>query len=140
KLQPGEAVHLDPSGNFVSEVVSPFINGGRQNARGVDFGIQYQLKTRFGTFTSLTRVSYLDQFVFQFKGDRAWQVAGRTNGDWWGGSDFGIGGDAWDKWKGLSTLDWTWHNFDLAATVHMRDGGEEEMVDYMFNGCWQRHE
>ena len=92
KLQPGEAVHLDPSGNFVTEVVSPFVNGGRQNARGVDFAIQYQLNTRFGTFTSLTRATYLDQFVFQFKGARAWQVAGRTNGDWWGGSDFGIGG------------------------------------------------
>src|SRR5205823_1069825 len=47
KLQPGEAVILDPSGRFVSEVISPFINGGRQNARGVDLGIQYQLKTRF---------------------------------------------------------------------------------------------
>jgi iron complex outermembrane recepter protein len=139
KLQPGEAVHLDPSGNFVSEVVSPFINGGRQNARGVDFGIQYQLETHFGTFTSLTRVTYLDQFVFQFKGDRAWQVAGRTNGDWWGGSDFGIGGDAWYKWKGLSTLDWTWHNFDLNATVHMLDGFWEEIFAKKFDGKFKQH-
>jgi iron complex outermembrane recepter protein len=53
KLQPGEAVILDPSGTFVSEVVIPFVNGGRQNARGVDLGLEYQLKTRFGTFTSL---------------------------------------------------------------------------------------
>ena len=139
KLQPGEAVILDPSGNFVSEVISPYINGGRQNARGVDFGVEYQLKTRFGTFTSLTRATYLDQFVFQFKGDRAWQVAGRTNGDWWGGSDFGIGGDAWFKWKGTSTLDWTWHNFDLNATVHMLDGFWEEIYAKKFDGFWKQH-
>jgi iron complex outermembrane recepter protein len=142
KLQPGEAVILDPSGNFVSEVVIPFINGGRQSARGVDFGIQYQLETRFGTFTSLTRATYLDQFVFQFKGDRAWQVAGRTNGDWWGGSDFsnsGTGGDAWYKWKGLSTLDWTWHNLDLNATLHMLDGFWEEIFAKKFDGFWKQH-
>src|SRR5438034_2748740 len=139
RLQPGEAVHLDPSGNFISEVVFPFINGGRQNARGVDLGLEYQLKTRFGTFTSLTRATYLDQFVFQFKGDRAWQVAGRTNGDWWGGSDFGIGGDAWYKWKGLSTLDWTWHNFDLNATVHMLDGFWEEIFAKKFDGKFRQH-
>ena len=139
KLQPGEAVILDPSGKFVSEVVSPFINGGRQSARGFDLSIEYQLKTRFGTFTSLTRVTYLDQFVFQFKGDRAWQVAGRTNGDWWGGSDFGIGGDAWYKWKGLSTLDWTWHNLDLNATVHILDGFWEEIYAKKFDGFWKQH-
>jgi hypothetical protein len=139
KLQPGEAVILDPSGNFVSEVIIPFVNGGRQSARGVDFGIQYQLATRFGTFTSLTRATYLDQFVFQFKGDRAWQVAGRTNGDWWGGSDFGIGGDAWYKWKGTSTLDWTWHNFDLNATVHFLDGFWEEIFAQKFDGFWKQH-
>jgi outer membrane receptor protein involved in Fe transport len=139
KLQPGEAVILDPSGSSISEVVSPFINGGRQSARGVDLGLEYQLKTRFGTFTSLTRATYLDQFIFQFKGDRAWQVAGRTNGDWWGGSDFGIGGDAWYKWKGLSTLDWTWHNFDLNATVHILDGFWEEIFAKKFDGFWKQH-
>jgi iron complex outermembrane receptor protein len=139
KLQPGEAVHLDPSGNFVSEVVSPFVNGGRQSARGVDFDLEYQLQTRFGTVTSLTRMTYLDQFVFQFKGDRAWQVAGRSNGDWWGASDFGIGGDAWYKWKGLSTLDWTWHNFDLNGTMHILDGFWEEIYAKKFDGFWKQH-
>ena len=120
-------------------MVSPFVNGGRQNARGVDFAIQYQLNTRFGTFTSLTRATYLDQFVFQFKGARAWQVAGRTNGDWWGGSDFGIGGDAWYKWKGTSTLDWTWRNFDLNTTVHFLDGFWEEIFAKKFDGFWKQH-
>ena len=117
------SVLFDPQGNF-NGVASPFTNGGRENARGVDFGIQYQIETGVGTFTSLTRVSYLDQFVFQFPGQRAYQVAGRTNSDWYEGSFFGqtTGGDAWYKWKGITQLDWTWHNFDLNSTLHVLDG------------------
>ncbi len=140
RLQPGEAVILDPSGTFVSEVVSPFINGGRQNARGVDLGIQYQLETRFGTFTSLTRATYLDSFIVQFAGAKAREVAGRANDDWWEGSLFGFAsGDAWYKWKGLSTLDWTWHNFDLNATVHLLDGFWEQIFARKFDGIWKQH-
>ena len=140
RLQPGEAVILDPSGTFVSEVVIPFINGGRQNARGVDLGIQYQLETRFGTFTSLTRATYLDSFILQFAGAKAREVAGRTNADWWDGSLFGFGpGDAWYKWKGISTLDWTWHNFDLNWTVHFFDGFWEEIYAKKFDGFWKQH-
>src|SRR5213592_644850 len=72
----GPAVLFDPSGGFAG-VTSPYLNGGRENARGVDLGLQYQIETGFGIFTWLTRVSYLDQFVFQFPGDPhgAWQVA-----------------------------------------------------------------
>jgi iron complex outermembrane recepter protein len=140
RLQPGEAIILDPSGTFVSQVVSPFINGGRQNARGVDLGIQYELETRFGTFTSLTRATYLDQFVLQFKGDTARQVAGRTNSDWWDGSLFGFGpGDGWYKWKGISTLDWAWHNFDLNWTARFLDGFWEEIYARKFDGFWKQH-
>jgi iron complex outermembrane recepter protein len=140
RLQLGEAVILDPSGKFVSEVVSPFINGGRQNARGVDLGVQYQLETRFGTFTSLTRATYLDSFILQFAGAKAREVAGRTNFDWWDGSLFGFApGDAWYKWKGISTLDWTWHNFDLNWTAHFFDGFWEEIYAKKFDGFWKQH-
>src|SRR5437762_7128150 len=58
----GPAVLFDPSGGFAG-VTSPYLNGGRENARGVDLGLQYQIETGFGIFTWLTRVSYLDQFV-----------------------------------------------------------------------------
>jgi iron complex outermembrane receptor protein len=140
RLQPGEAVILDPSGTTVSEVVSTFINGGRQNARGVDLGIQYQLETHFGIFTSLTRATYLDSFILQFAGAKAREVAGRTNFDWWDGSLFAFEpGDAWYKWKGTSTLDWTWHNFDLNWTVHLLDGFWEEIFAKKFDGFWKQH-
>ena len=137
------AVLFDPSGGFAG-VSTPYVNGGRENARGVDLGLQYQIETGFGTFTSLTRVSYLDQFVFQFPGDRAWQVAGRANNEWFAGSFFGdvTSGDAWFKWKGMTNLDWTWHNIDFNTTVHMVDGFWEQTQAKQFfvsTGLWHQH-
>ena len=136
----GPAVLFDPSGGFAG-VTSPYLNGGRENARGVDLGLQYQIETGFGIFTWLTRVSYLDQFVFQFPGDRAWQVAGRSNADWFAGSFFGdvTTGDAWYKWKGLTNLDWTWHNIDFNVTVHLVDGFWEQIKAKQFDGVWKQH-
>jgi iron complex outermembrane receptor protein len=136
----GPAALFDPSGNF-NGVQSPFSNGGRENARGVDLGLQYQLETGIGTWTWLTRVSYLDQFVFQFPGQRAYQVAGRANNDWFEGSFFGqtTGGDAWYKWKGSSQLDWTWHNWDLNATVHLLDGFWETLFGVQPDGFFKQH-
>jgi iron complex outermembrane recepter protein len=134
------SVLFDPVGNYAG-VASPYINGGRENARGFDIGIQYQLETSVGTFTSLTRVSYLDQFVFQFPGSIARQVAGGANTDWFAGSFFGdvTTGDGWLKWKGMSQLDWTWHNFDLNTTVHMLDGFWEQIKAVQFDGIYKRH-
>jgi outer membrane receptor protein involved in Fe transport len=134
------AALFDPQGNF-NGVASPFTNGGRENARGIDFGVQYQLETQFGTFTSLTRATYLDQFVFQFPGQRAYQVAGRTNNDWFEGSFFGqtTGGDAWYKWKGTSQLDWAWHGFDLNATIHVLDGFWELLYGVKPDGFFKQH-
>ena len=136
----GPAALFDPQGNFAG-VTSPYINGGRENARGVDLGLQYQIETGFGTFTSLTRVTYLDQFQFQFPGDKTWNVAGRTNNDWFAGSFFGdvTSGDAWFKWKGMTNLDWTWHNIDFNATVHMVDGFWEQIYAKQFDGFWKQH-
>ena len=136
----GAAVLFDPSGTF-NGVQSPFSNGGRENARGVDLGLQYQLETGIGTWTWLTRVSYLDQFVFQFPGQRAYQVAGRANNDWFEGSFFGqtTGGDAWYKWKGLTQLDWTWHNWDLNTTVHLLDGFWETLFGVQPDGFFKQH-
>jgi len=136
----GPAVLFDPQGNF-NGVQSPFTNGGRELARGVDLGLQYQVETGIGTWTWLTRVTYLDQFVFQFPGQRAYQVAGRTNNDWFEGSFFGqtTGGDAWYKWKGSSQLDWTWHNWDLNATVHLLDGFWETLFATQVDGFFKQH-
>jgi len=136
----GPAVLFDPSGGFAG-VSSPYISGGRELARGVDLGLLYQLETGIGTWTWLTRVSYLDQFVFQFPGSIARQVAGRSNADWFAGSFFGdvTTGDAWFKWKGMTNLDWTWHNFDLNATVHLVDGYWEQLFAKQFDGFWKQH-
>src|SRR6202023_1597559 len=82
KAPPGKsAVLFDPTGGF-TEVSSPFLNGGKIRARGVDLGLQSQIQTPIGTFSSLTRTTYLDDFVFAFPGrPRAFHVAGRANND-----------------------------------------------------------
>ncbi|MGI8956947.1 MAG: TonB-dependent receptor plug domain-containing protein [Chthoniobacterales bacterium] len=64
--KPGQsAVFFDSEGNFAG-VASPFLNGGKQDALGVDLELQYQIQTPVGTFTSLTRTTYLEDFVFAF--------------------------------------------------------------------------
>jgi iron complex outermembrane recepter protein len=136
----GAAALFNPDGTF-NGAQTPFTNGGRENARGVDLGLIYTLETGIGTWTWLTRASYLDQFVFQFPGGRAYQVAGRANNDWFEGTFFGqtTGGDAWYKWKGITNLDWTWHNFDLNWTVHLVDGFNEMLFGVQPDGFFKQH-
>jgi iron complex outermembrane recepter protein len=131
---------FDPSGGFAG-VGAPYSNGGRENARGVDLGLQYQIETGIGTWTWLTRVSYLDSFIYQFPGSVAREVSGRANNGPFEGSFFGdvTSGDAWVKWKGVTNLDWTWHNFDLNATVHLFDGFWEQLLAKQFDGVFKQH-
>src|SRR5207237_7113142 len=119
---------FDPAGNFAG-VSAPYLSGGRENARGVDLGLQYAIETGYGTFTWLTRVSYLDSFIYQFPGSEAREVAGRANNGPFEGSFFGdvTSGDAWVKWKGITNLDWTWHNIDFTGTITMYVGLWEEL-------------
>jgi outer membrane receptor protein involved in Fe transport len=124
------ALLFDPGLNF-NGVSTPWQNGGRMTARGVDLEAQYQLQTSFGTFTSLTRATYLEDFMFAFKGDfRGWHAAGQSNNDVIEGAFFGqvTGGDGWMRWKGTELLDWTWKNWDLDWTVHYLDGFREEIL------------
>ncbi len=53
---PGESATRDANGNLLAMSES-YQNSGTQKARGVDFALQYQLQTSFGTFTSVTQVS-----------------------------------------------------------------------------------
>jgi iron complex outermembrane receptor protein len=131
------ALLFDPSGNF-NGVSTPWQNGGRMTARGVDLELNYQLQTGFGTFTSLTRATYLEDFMVGFKGDfRGWHVAGQANNDVIEGAFFGqvTGGDGWMRWRGTELLDWTWKNWDLNWTIHYLDGFREEIFRKSLNGA-----
>jgi len=124
------ALLFDPELNF-NGVSTPWQNGGRMTGRGVDLELNYQIQTGFGTFTSLTRATYLEDFMFGFKGDfRGWHVAGQSNNDVIEGAFFGqvTGGDGWMRWKGTELVDWTWKNWDLNWTVHYLDGFREEIL------------
>src|SRR5438477_602625 len=63
-LLPGERVERDIGGN-ITRITIRNQNIGDQEARGFDFTVQYQRPTQWGTFTSLTQATYLDEFLFR---------------------------------------------------------------------------
>ncbi|MEO6970580.1 MAG: TonB-dependent receptor [Chthoniobacterales bacterium] len=118
-LLPGESVERD-QGGFITRILIPNQNLGSQTARGFDFGLQYQKETPWGTFTSLTQVTYLYEFLFpQFESGN---LAGRT-------TDEGASNEGYYKWKGDSRFDWAWKSFDILTTVHYIDGFREHLPD-----------
>src|SRR5881296_3949575 len=134
------AVLFHPDGNFAG-VVSPYQNGGRTRTNGVDLGLQYQVDTGIGTFSLLSRWGYLNEMVVNFPGERPRQTAGSSSSEWFVGSFFGdpTNPQGWLKWKGDTSLDWTWHNFDLNWTVHFVDGYWEQLYARQFDGFYKRH-
>ncbi len=129
---PGESVILDPSGDSINAIFDSFQNAGRQNTRGVDLGLQYQLQTAFGTFTSLTQATYVDSFIFQgTEQSRGLEISGRVVDD--------LGGDAILKWRGKSRLDWAWNGIDIITTVNYLDGFKEKIFGQDSNGNLKEH-
>ena len=123
-LAPGEVVQRDANGNL-QRILFSFQNAGQERARGIDFGIQYQYQTPFGTFTSLTQATYLDSFRLALQmGDPALEVSGTPT--------VPTADDAYLKWKGRSSLDWTWNQFDIFATVNYTDGFHEVLFTAPF--------
>jgi len=122
-LATGPALLFDPEGGF-SGVTTPYTNGGRIRANGVDLGAQYQIETGYGTFSLLSRWSFLNEFVVNYPGQTPRQVAGSSSAEWYIGSFFGdaTNPQAWLKWRGDTQLDWTWHNWDMNWTWHFLDG------------------
>ncbi|PZR78381.1 MAG: hypothetical protein DLM52_02995 [Chthoniobacterales bacterium] len=115
-------VERDNSGN-ITRIILANRNFGNQEARGADLTVQYQKPTAWGTFTSLTQVTYLDEFLFpQFIeaefGSTPGNLAGRT-------TDPATSNEGWYKWRGNSQLDWNWNHFDVIGTVRYIDGFHE---------------
>src|SRR6266542_1044263 len=111
------------AGGFITRILLANQNFGAQEARGYDFGLQYQRPTPWGIFTSLTQVTYLDevlfpQCIFAEFGPGPGNLAGRT-------TDPGLSTEGWYKWKGTSSLEWTWKGFDLVTIVRYTDGFHE---------------
>jgi len=114
----GEEVQTDPANGAINFVRTAFQNAGRQNARGADLAGQYQIQTEHGTFTILSQWAYLDQFIFQPTIEsKGRNVIAQVSDN--------LGGDGWYRWRGVSRVDWTWHNFDLNATWHYVGGFRE---------------
>jgi outer membrane receptor protein involved in Fe transport len=120
QLLPLEQVNRGADGEILS-IEEAFQNSGSQKARGIDFGVQYVLETRVGTFTWLTQASYLDSFqLAQLPGETERELRGSTLP----GSE---SDEAYLKWRANSRIDWAWHGFDLVTTVHYLDGFHERL-------------
>jgi outer membrane receptor protein involved in Fe transport len=111
------------AGGFITRIIIANQNFGSQEARGWDFGLYYTRPTPWGTLTSQTQVTYLDeflfpQFIFAEFGNHGGNLAGRT-------TDPGLSNEGWYKWKGTSSLEWNWKGFDLVGIVRFTDGFHE---------------
>jgi iron complex outermembrane recepter protein len=121
-LLPGEVVDRLPDGTITRIIVSNR-NEAAEKANGVDFGIQYQLPTSFGTFTSLTQVTYLNSFEVQPVADGPiFQLAGVT-------TDPGASQEGYYRWRGNTSLDWAWKGFDIIGTLRYINGFIEQDPD-----------
>ena len=122
-LLPGERVERLPDGTITRIVVSNR-NEAAQKANGVDFGLQYQYPTEsFGTFTSVTQVTYLNSFEIQrVEGGKTEQLAGVT-------TDPGQSQEGYYRWRGNTRLDWAYKGFDLVGTVRLINGFIEQDPD-----------
>ena len=120
-LLPGEAVQR--VAGQITRIITQNQNIGNQESRGFDFTVFYQKPTPWGTFTSTTQVTYLDEFIFrgfifpEF-GPTDGNLAGRT-------TDPGLSNEGWIKWRGTSSLDWTWNHIDIIGTARYWDGFHE---------------
>jgi outer membrane receptor protein involved in Fe transport len=80
-------------------------------------------ETSFGTFTSITQVTYLNSFEVQrVEGGVVEQLAGVT-------TDPGQSQEGYYRWRGTTRLDWAWHGFDLIGTARLINGFIEQDPD-----------
>jgi hypothetical protein len=131
-LLPGERVERLPDGTITRIVVSNR-NEAAQKANGVDLGIQYQYPTAsFGTFTSLTQVTYLNSFEVQrVAGGPTEQLAGVT-------TDPGQSQEGYYRWRGNTRLDWAYKGFDLIGTARLISGFIEQDPDLVTRNVGRR--
>jgi iron complex outermembrane recepter protein len=122
-LLPGEIVERDPGTNVISRIFLPFSNSGSLKANGIDFGVQYVYPTNWGTFTSLTNVTWLNSFQFA-------NTSSVPEAEFAGvATDPFAANDGYLKWRGIHRLDWNWNGFDVIGTLRYTDGFHDRKPD-----------
>jgi len=115
---PGESVERD-AGGIITRIITPFVNAGSLKTNGIDMGAQYVLPTKFGTFTSLTNVSYVNSYQFELiPGAGVHNIVGNSTGQF-------ASNDGYLRWKGVTRLDWTLGGWDMIWTCRYFDGFHE---------------
>jgi iron complex outermembrane receptor protein len=106
---PTQVVNDPTTGDLLYKVI-PYSNLGYLDTNGFEGTFRQALPTKAGTFTLSTDVAYVNSFKIGFPG------AAPVNG---AGNNFTITqpfGGSFPRWKGNTTLDYTYHKFDAALT------------------------
>jgi iron complex outermembrane receptor protein len=107
-LTPAQVVTNPATGQTLYEVF-PYQNLGYLDTNGFEGTFRQSLPTKIGTFTLSADWAYVDAFDLGTPG-------GKVNG---AGNNFTITqpfGGSFPRWKGNTTLDWAYHQFNAALT------------------------
>jgi iron complex outermembrane recepter protein len=107
--QPSQIVTDPATGNVLYKFI-PYSNLGYLDTNGFEGTLRQALPTSVGTFTLSGDWAYVNQFKLGFPGRTPINGAGNnyTLTQPFGGS--------FPRWRGNTTLDWTYHKFDAALT------------------------
>jgi iron complex outermembrane receptor protein len=107
--QPSQIVTDPATGNILYKFI-PYSNLGYLDTNGFEGTLRQALPTSVGTFTLSGDWAYVNQFKIGFPGRTPVNGAGNnyTITQPFGGS--------FPRWRGNTTLDWTYHKFDAALT------------------------
>jgi outer membrane receptor protein involved in Fe transport len=123
-LQAGEQVILDAGGN-IAQVISPYLNAGKTNAKGFDISSSYRLPTdNWGRFDFQVAASRLQSYKYaSLPGvDQTEYVNQDASG--------GAGADGYLRWKSRLNVDWTFKNYAVTLVGNFTDGFQ----DFDLNG------
>jgi iron complex outermembrane receptor protein len=106
--EPSQIV-TDANGNLLYKVI-PYQNLGYLDTNGFEGTLRQALPTKVGVFTLTADWAYVNSFKLGLVGESPINGAGNnyTLTQPFGGS--------FPRWKGNTTLDWTYHKFDAALT------------------------
>ncbi|HTH75457.1 MAG TPA: TonB-dependent receptor [Trinickia sp.] len=107
--KPSQIVTDPTNGNILYKFI-PYQNLGYLDTNGFEGTFRQAIPTSVGTFTLLGDWAYVDKFKIGFPGRAPIDGAGNnyTLTQPFGGS--------FPRWRGNTTLDWTYHKFDAALT------------------------
>ncbi len=117
---PGESVIINPGGNRndandINVINTQFNSTAHTRVQGIDLGLAYVVPTKYGTFTSITKATYLDSYKQSLVVDAPLVELVGTDST-------GTADDGYLKWKGRQTFQYEYQAFSAVLTFNYTDG------------------